>query len=111
MSQVSDLTVPCCPQVPAAEECLQCPGCSMVFLRMPCVQHATPTNLWGHVTLTRRAPGPSLERQLGYSDPKVIENKNTEDKHTGQSLKDVFVSHQQEPQQAGLPGSRRNSRD
>lgn len=77
----TDLTVPCHPQVPAAEECLQCPGGSMVFLCVPCVQHVTPTDLWGHVTLTRRAPGPSLERQLGHSHPKILETQNTEDKH------------------------------
>lgn len=118
-THLPDPAAPDCPaacqrppvQVPAAEECLQRPDCSMVFLRMPCVQHVTPTNLWGHITLPRRAPGPSLERQLGYSDPKVLENKNREDKHAGQSFKDVFVSHQQKPQQAGLPGSRRNSSD
>lgn len=68
---------------------------------MPCVQHASSTNLWRHVTLTRRTSSPSLERQLGHSDPELLANKSAEDKHAEQDLKNVFVSHQQRPQQSG----------
>ncbi|XP_034871470.1 protein O-mannosyl-transferase 1 isoform X2 [Mirounga angustirostris] len=59
-------------QVPASEEPLQRPGRGLVLLRLSRVQHAAPAHLRGQVTLAQRTQGPSLERQLGHFDPKIL---------------------------------------
>lgn len=68
----SPVPVPRSPQVPSPKERLRQPGGGMVLLRVSRVQHTAPAHLRGQVSLARRAQGPSLERHLGYSDPKIL---------------------------------------
>lgn len=70
--------MPRSPQVPSPEERLRQPGGGMVLLRLSRVQHAAPAHLRGQVSLAGRTQGPSLERQLGHSDPKILGRVHSE---------------------------------